>query len=31
VPFGLVALVASVWISAGMADVSRAFVRWAVR
>jgi hypothetical protein len=31
VPFGALALVAAGWISAGMAAVSRAFVRWAVR
>jgi len=31
VPLGLLALIASIWISAGMAEMSRAFVRWAVR
>jgi hypothetical protein len=28
VPFGLLALLASAWISAGMASLSRSFVRW---
>src|SRR4051794_37942154 len=31
VPLGMLALIAAGWISAGMASVSRAFVRWVVR
>jgi hypothetical protein len=31
VPFGALALIAAGWISAGLAAVSRGFVRWVVR